>query len=58
MIIQYTTMGISRFAEAGARPPYARTTGSGQPMTFVSGPVWVVVVPATPAEAPARQLPR
>lgn len=28
VIIQYTTVGTSRFAEAGARPPYARTTGS------------------------------
>ncbi len=47
MIIQYTTVGTSRFAEAGARPPYTGTTGSGQPMTFAPGPVWLVLVPAT-----------
>jgi hypothetical protein len=74
VVIQYTTVGTSRFTEYGSRPPYAKTTGSGdalvlrdgkafqahwsrsaadggttfttgsgQPMTFAPGPVWVVL---------------
>src|SRR5690348_5844571 len=77
VVIQYTKVRTSRFPEAGTRPPYAESTGtgtavvlrggraydvrwsrpeadggtafitaSGQPMTFVRGPVWVVLAAA------------
>jgi hypothetical protein len=29
VVIQYTTVRTSRFLEAGSRPPYAQSTGSG-----------------------------
>jgi len=37
VVIQYTTVSTSRFLEAGARPPYARTTGSGDALVLRDG---------------------
>ena len=37
VIVLYTTVGTSPFAEYGSRPPYARTTGSGDALVLRDG---------------------
>lgn len=37
VIVQYTTVGTSRFTEYGSRPPYAKTTGSGDALVLRNG---------------------
>ncbi len=37
VVIQYTTVGTSRFLEHGSRPPYAQTTGSGDALVLRNG---------------------
>jgi hypothetical protein len=37
VVIQYTTVGTSRFLEYGTRPPYAQTTGSGDALVLRNG---------------------
>ncbi len=42
VIIQYTQVKTSRFLEAGARPPYAVSTGSGQAVVLRNGQEFTV----------------
>jgi Protein of unknown function (DUF3048) N-terminal domain/Protein of unknown function (DUF3048) C-terminal domain len=42
VIIQYTQITTSRFLEAGARPPYAVSTGSGRAVVLRSGQQFIV----------------
>lgn len=37
VVIQYTTVRTSRFLEAGSRPPYAQSTGSGTAVVLRDG---------------------
>jgi len=37
VVIQYTTVRTSRFLEAGSRPPYAQSTGSGPAVVLRDG---------------------
>jgi hypothetical protein len=37
VVIQYTTIGTSRFLERGVRPPYAQSTGSGTAVVLRGG---------------------
>jgi hypothetical protein len=37
VVIQYTVVGTSRFLEAGTRPPYAATVGSGRAVVLRNG---------------------
>lgn len=37
VVIQYTTVRTSRFLEAGSRPPYAQSTGSGKAVILRDG---------------------
>ena len=42
MIIQYTKITTSRFLEAGSRPPYAVSTGSGEAVVLRNGQEFTV----------------
>lgn len=42
VVIQYTTVRTSRFREAGARPPYAETTGAGTGVVLRDGQAYPV----------------
>jgi hypothetical protein len=42
VIIQYTTIRTSRFLEAGSRPPYAESTGSGTAVVLRGGQAYDV----------------
>ena len=37
VVVQYTSVGSSRFTEWGSRPPYARSTGSGEALVLRDG---------------------
>jgi hypothetical protein len=42
VVIQYTTVRTSRFLEAGIRPPYAESTGSGTGMVLRGGQAYAI----------------
>ena len=42
VVIQYTTVRTSRFLEAGIRPPYAESTGTGTGMVLRDGQAYAV----------------
>ena len=42
VVIQYTTVRTSRFLEAGARPPYAESTGTGTGVVLRGGKAYPV----------------
>jgi hypothetical protein len=42
VVIQYTTVRTSRFLEAGARPPYAESTGTGTGLVLRGGQAYAI----------------
>jgi hypothetical protein len=42
VVIQYTTIRTSRFREAGVRPPYADSTGTGTGLVLRGGQAWTI----------------
>jgi hypothetical protein len=42
VVIQYTKVRTSRFLEAGARPPYAESTGAGTGLVLRGGQAYAV----------------
>jgi hypothetical protein len=42
VVIQYTKIRTSRFLEAGARPPYAQSTGAGTGLVLRGGQAYTV----------------
>ena len=42
VVIQYTKVRTSRFLEAGARPPYAQSTGAGTGLVLRGGQAYAI----------------
>jgi hypothetical protein len=42
VVIQYTTIRTSHFREAGIRPPYAESTGTGTGLVLRGGQAWAI----------------